>query len=289
MGHLGDIYSRELRRRISLSRPSRERYGQIAGAYLSWLDGSEPTRESALDYLADRSDRGYAAKSCELFTHVVRDFHRTVLGENLGLKVKRSKPLPPYYPWSSVERVLAQAERGLRGHSPERRERNYDACAFLAFTGCRRSELLALRVRNVDFERGLIHIRNAKGRKDRSIPMFERAVVPLRRRSKGKTGSILVFETFTARSLYRAVTMLAGRAGVETFTPHSFRHAFATDLVHSGAPLDHVQRLMGHESLETTQLYLGLTVGDLRETVALLGGGVADSIVPEEDQGRCQL
>jgi len=78
---------------------------------------------------------------------------------------------------------------------------------------------------------------------------------------------------FRERNLYRMVTGLARRAGVDAFTPHSFRHAFATDLVHRGVPLDKVMRLMGHESLETTQLYLGLTAGDLRDAIARLGGG----------------
>ncbi len=282
MGHLGDIYSLELRRR-DIERSTRDRYGQIVTAYLASLNGHAPTRETALDYLADLKDRGYADKSYKLYGHVLRDFHRIEMGQDLRLKLKKVRTLPPNVPWPSVERVLAQAERGLRGHSPERRERSHDACAFLAFTGCRRSELLALRVRNVDFERSLIHIRNAKGKKDRSLPMVERVIVPLRHRCKGKAGSALVFETFNERSIYRMVTGLARRAGVEMFTPHSFRHAFATDLVHRGVPLDKVMRLMGHESLETTQLYLGLTVGDLRGAIALLGGGMTGPVVEEED------
>lgn len=188
-----ELYTRELRRR-DIERSTRDRYAQISGAYLASLNGRAPTRETALDYLADLIDLGRSDRTYKLHGHVLRDFHRTVLGQDLRLKLKRVKTLPPYVPWSSVERVLAQAERGLRGHSLERRERNYDACAFMAFTGCRRSELLALKVRDVDFERGLIHIRGAKGKKDRSLPTFERVIVPLRRRCKGKPGSALVFD-----------------------------------------------------------------------------------------------
>ena len=53
-------------------------------------------------------------------------------------------------------------------------------------------------------------------------------------------GSALVFETFTARDLDHAVTTLAHRAGVDAVTPHSFRHAFATGLVHRGVQLEAV-------------------------------------------------
>ena len=287
MRDLEDIYARELRRRGSLSRTSRVKYCTIVAAYLASLEGAEPTKERALDWIADLKDRGYADKSYEFYAHVVGNFHRTVLREELELKVRRAKTLPPYFPWASVERILAQAERGLpRARSPEHRERNHDACAFLAFTGCRSGELQALRRRDVDFDGELIHVRGGKGNKDRALPMHERAVLPLRRACKGKSASARVFDSFGARKLYDMVTRLAAAAGVDAFSPHAFRHAFCTELVARNVPLDRVQRLMGHENLDSTARYLGLNASHLREAIDVLGGGTVPVVEEEEERSH---
>ena len=81
------------------------------------------------------------------------------------------------------------------------------------------------------------------------------------------------------RSLYGVVHNLARKAGLEGFHPHSLRHAFATRLMERGANIRNVQKLLGHESIETTAQYLDVTARHLEETVALLDG-TAPTLLP---------
>ena len=249
---------------------TRDRYWQIACSYRAWLGDRSPDAPSAKEYIAHLRDRGYAQRSVLLYYHALRLFLE-FLGQPLRLKMRKPKSLPPYYDQGDIEALIAQAERGLRAHTPEQRRRNTAIVVTLAFTGLRRGELLALRVADVDFERRVIRVREGKGQKDRAVPMHDRIVIPLRGQCEGKGAQGLVFP-LSPRSLYGVVHNLARKAGLEGFHPHSLRHAFATRLMERGANIRNVQKLLGHESIETTAQYLDVTARHLEETVALLDG-----------------
>ena len=119
------LYTRALSRR-DLEISTRDRYSQILAAYQVWLNGTAPATETALDYLAELRGRGYQATSVQLYYHVIRQFH-DFLGQKVTLKLKKARRLPRYHPAADIERILAQAERGLDHwtHNPARRKRNY--------------------------------------------------------------------------------------------------------------------------------------------------------------------
>jgi len=192
------------------------------------------------------------------------------LGQEINLRLRKPRRLPPYLDRGDFERLLAQAERGLRGQKAWQKQRNKALILTLAYTGMRKGELLRLQVGDIDFERRVILIRQGKGRKDRVIPMVDRIVVPLRSQCNGRSAQGKVFEGLNARSTYRVVTSLARACGLDRLHPHSLRHYFATQLVERGANLRDVQMLLGHESLETTAVYLDVSAQRLAEAVALL-------------------
>ena len=68
------------------------------------------------------------------------------------------------------------------------------------------------------------------------------------------------------RTVHRLVVQAARNAGLENVTPHSVRHSFATHMLEGGASLNVLQELLGHESLLTTQRYLKVTPGHLRDS-----------------------
>ena len=68
------------------------------------------------------------------------------------------------------------------------------------------------------------------------------------------------------RTVHRLVVQAARQAGLENVTPHSVRHSFATHMLEGGAALNVLQELLGHESLLTTQKYLKITPGHLRDS-----------------------
>ncbi len=130
--------------------------------------------------------------------------------------------------------------------------------------------MLKLLVGDVDFNRRTILIRQGKGNKDRVIPMAERIIAPLREQCTGKLAQDKVFPHINASGVWRVVTRLAKACGLHGFHPHSLRHYFATQLIERGANLRDIQMLLGHESLETTSVYLDVSAQHLREAVELL-------------------
>lgn len=67
-------------------------------------------------------------------------------------------------------------------------------------------------------------------------------------------------------AIWQIVNKAKRKAGLEKpVSPHGIRHSCATHMVQAGAPLRHVQELLGHNSIETTQIYTQLTIADLKE------------------------
>jgi integrase/recombinase XerC len=140
--------------------------------------------------------------------------------------------------------------------------------------GLRVSELVGLNLDDLDFDQELVRVRG-KGRRERLCPIGEVAFhwvkcwVPLRR--PGREGEKAVFlnqrgSRLTTRSVGRLLEGHLLRAGlVNTASPHSLRHSFATHLLDCGADLRSVQELLGHRNLTTTQIYTHVTQERLLE------------------------
>ncbi len=145
-------------------------------------------------------------------------------------------------------------------------------------TGIRKAELLALTVDSVNLEEGLLHITHGKGARDRVVPLSAIAVSFLETYIKGIRPGLLrgssakaLFISQQARPLGRntldyLVAKYARLARVKKrVTPHVWRHTCATHLLKNRANLRHVQEILGHKSLVTTERYLRLTITDLKE------------------------
>lgn len=149
---------------------------------------------------------------------------------------------------------------------------------FLYGTGCRISELVNIDLQDIDFVSNIIKIRFGKGSKQRIIPLgsnlknsIESYVIQVRNnlvKSK-KTDSLLLNakgQRLTRQSIWTVINKYALENGIKDLTPHTLRHAFATHLLEGGADVRVVQELLGHSSINTTQIYTHVTVDKLRET-----------------------
>ena len=179
--------------RQELAQSTRDRYRQIAESYWRWLGGRAPTVDTALDFIAGLRVQGYRQNSRNVYIHVVRSFHG-LLGQKVPLKAKKERLLPDHHEMSDIERLLVQAQKGLRGQTWKVRCRNYALIATMAFTGLRRGEAMGLRVRDLDFGQRFVRVRVGKGNKGRVVPMIDRLVVPLREQVSDKPSSASVFE-----------------------------------------------------------------------------------------------
>ena len=145
-------------------------------------------------------------------------------------------------------------------------------------TGMRRTEARLLKVEDIDKERMVIHIRNAKGRRDRDIPLTLKLHKALRQYYQWKNPRVYLFpsardysgeeQPVSAKTIWHACCMAAKRAGItKNIGPQSLRHSYATHLVEAGTDLRTIQVLLGHVRLEHTLIYLHLSRRHLQATV----------------------
>ncbi len=145
--------------------------------------------------------------------------------------------------------------------------------------GLRRAELCNLELPDFNTERRTIHVRRGKGRKDRMVPVGERAVqwvekylAEARPRLCLDTHTPAVFLTsyggpFNPDVLSRMVSAMLAKAGFSG-SCHLLRHTCATHMLEGGADIRYIQQLLGHESLETTAIYTEVNIKQLQEVHA---------------------
>ncbi|MBM3934882.1 MAG: site-specific tyrosine recombinase XerD [SAR202 cluster bacterium] len=147
---------------------------------------------------------------------------------------------------------------------------------LLYATGIRVSELVALNIQDVDLQQSFVRC-YGKGAKERLIPIHSHAVDVVKSYiiegrpmiANGRSGPTLFLnhrgERLTRQGFWLILRGLARKAGIQRkITPHTLRHSFATHLLRGGAPLRHVQELLGHASITTTQVYTHLTSEHVR-------------------------
>jgi len=157
-------------------------------------------------------------------------------------------------------------------------KRDHAILEILYATGIRKEELRALKVGDLNLDEGLLRITLGKGGRDRVVPLGTMAVVALRTYlSRGRPELLRSSATDHLLLSYRGhpidphtlgalVKQHARAAGIrKSVTPHVWRHTCATHLIQNHASLRHVQDLLGHQSLTTTERYLRLTITDLKE------------------------
>lgn len=212
----------------------------------------------------------------------LRSFFRYLAKQNLLLYnpaselelPKLEKRLPKHVlSAAEAERVLNQAEVG-----DALGVRDRAILETLYSTGMRRSELIGLKLYDLDTERGTIMVRQGKGKKDRMIPIGERAVVWIEKYLADVRPSLVVDpaegilfltnlgQAFTPNRLTQLVRqyVIAAELG-KTGACHLFRHTMATLMLEHGADIRFIQAMLGHAELTTTQIYTQVSIRKLKE------------------------
>ena len=148
-------------------------------------------------------------------------------------------------------------------------------------TGIRRTELAHLSIRDVDFERRTVFVRQGKGRRDRLVPIGERALEWVQRYLDEARPELVMppdpshlFLSSTGDPLApdrrtRIVRSHIERANVgKSGSCHLFRHAMATAMLDNGADIRHIQEILGHAELSTTQIYTRVSIATLQRVHA---------------------
>ncbi|MFC2048858.1 site-specific tyrosine recombinase/integron integrase [Elusimicrobiota bacterium] len=149
--------------------------------------------------------------------------------------------------------------------------RNKLIVEMLYATGMRVSELVNLKMEDIDFKEGWIRVLG-KGLKERFVPAgkmlldslktycFEKSFVPNSFVFTGSKGKHISRER-----IWKIVKLYSTKAGLDRITPHTLRHSFATHLLENGADLRSIQELLGHANIDTTQIYTHINKKNKKE------------------------
>jgi site-specific recombinase XerD len=242
----------------------------------------EAVREEVLwAYLRAEAARGLAPATIRVEAVALRAFFRwlhrrgeILLDPAAELTLRQAPPVLGFIPSTSQVQALLDAcdvatYRGMRDRA---------ILELLYGSGLRLGEVRNLDVADVDLASRRALIRDAKGRKDRMVPLTEAAGEALRRyleRARPPSEQPVLFASATTGGRFeptswraRALRTLLDEAGLpRALTPHRLRHACAVHLLEAGASVRHIQKLLGHASAATTQRYLDLGVESVRRAV----------------------
>jgi len=253
------------------------------------IEGVTPSQDDLKAAVLRMREKGLKATGCN---SAIRAINTYVHWANAGSEVKCSPACkhPKIAQLKEPQLVLPafteQQIRLLVAWKPEGKyqQRLHLLIMFLLDTGCRITEALTLHVADIDFENLLVTL-DGKGRKQRVVPFsFELRKAMFRHfKESNRAPDHLLFANSTQtklgrRNVLRDVKLRCKKLG---FAPpcrtlHSFRHTFAVNYLRRGGSVFHLQKVLGHSTLEMTRRYANLVTADLQavhERVSLLSRG----------------
>jgi len=206
----------------------------------------------------------YSIKTQNQIINAVKFYYEQVLGiEKKKYWIERprkEKKLPVIISEDDVVRLLVAAQN----------LKHQCIIAMMYSAGLRRSEVLNLKVADVDVDRFQVFIRGGKGKKDRVSLLSHRLVIALEKYYQKYEPKVYLFEgqnggQYSAASVGKIVSRAREKAGIKKLiSPHVLRHSFATHLLDKGVDIRYIQELLGHESLNTTEIYTHVSKRDLQ-------------------------
>jgi site-specific recombinase XerD len=232
--------------------------------YYSDLEIDKVNRDDIQMYLLYLIDSGYSDSMQNQAINAIKFFYENILGHPRTIykaeRPKREKKLPTVLSLNEVRSILSQVEN----------VKHKTILVVIYSSGLRISELLNLKINDIDSKRMLVHIKGSKGRKDRYVILSEVALKMLRKYYKEYKPKIWLFEgangsqysTTSCRAILRRAVKNAGIK--KHVTLHTLRHSFATHLLENGTDLRYIQSLLGHSSSRVTEIYTHVSQAHLR-------------------------
>lgn len=232
--------------------------------FQSFLRGQKPTPDLAREFLSQYQGKA-STYSLYKYSCVLRGFFDWY-GHEYNVKLPTDRPLPPYIAHSTV-----MAFREAMFTKPRHREtipRDVMIVDVAYGSGLRRKELANLYIRDLALDEGFLVVRKGKHRKDRVVYLPPWLTEKLRCFLDDARLDRKVFGISAARISAMMVTY-SEHSGLK-LKPHDLRHGYATRLAENGVPIRVIQELLGHASVDTTQVYTSFTDRAMREAVQTL-------------------
>jgi integrase/recombinase XerD len=285
-----DAYCRWAREERGLSEASITGRRQFATGFLRWFGASNRQLSSLrihdIDaYLADGAKRGWKRVSVYDVAQALRAFFRYGAAEGFspaqlpalirGPRLYAQEGLPQGPQWTDVERLFAT----LDPRCPKD-VRDRPILMLFTFYGLRRSEVVRLRLEDIDWEHDLLHVSRAKGGGRQTYPLsasLGNAFLQYLKTVRPASNERALFLTFTSPprpasidTLYYPVAKRLRALGVELphLGPHCLRHACATHLLAKGVSMKIIADQLGHHGVRATRTYAKVDLAQLREVGA---------------------
>ncbi len=197
--------------------------------------------------------------------NALRLYYEEVRGLKIFFKLKKAreeKKLPEILSIKEVKALIASIENI-----------KHKCMLALAYSsGLRVSEVSKLKLKDIDFDRNAIHIVSSKGNKDRYTPLSKNMHTLLSGYIQKFQPHYWLFESWTSerhiskRTIQKVFEKAKEKAGIKKdVSVHSLRHSFATHLLGSGVDIRYIQVLLGHQSIQTTEIYTHIAINNLEK------------------------
>ncbi len=262
--------NKELRLR-NYSRKTIKSYKSCIVSFLQYLHPRHPkdiTSDEIRTYLLHLiDDKKFSAGTVNQVFNALRFYYVEMLKTTYKIgeihRPKKEKKLPDILDEDEVIRIF-QSVKNLK----------HRIMLMMTYaSGLRASEVVNLRIEDVDVKRELIHIRGAKGKKDRYTPLSEALLKPLhiywQASNLGKSGWLFPSGNkddihLSVRSIQAVFERAVHSAGIgKSVSMHTLRHTYATHLLEHGYDIRYIQKLLGHSSLKTTEIYTHVSKKDI--------------------------
>lgn len=216
------------------------------------------------EYLLKKQGRGQSSQTINLYLNAIKYFYREIFKNNIPIEIKFAKvsnKLPVVLSKDEIEKIINSINN-----------KKHKLLVALSYgAGLRVSETINLKIKDVDLGELTIHLKGAKGNKDRITIFPERIKSDLAEIMVLRDKNDFVFASerggrLTERSAQMIFENALKKCHInKEATFHSLRHSFATHLLENGVDVRYVQELLGHANIRTTQIYTKVTNPSLKK------------------------
>ena len=172
--------------------------------------------------------------------------------------IKREKKLPVILSKKEIESLISSTKNV-----------NHRLIIQIGYSaGLRISEIINLKWQDIDFDRNLIHLKRAKGKKDRIVMLSLKVKESLMNLTPNKEGYVFLTNRdgkYTQRTIQKIIENAATKVGIrKSISPHTLRHSFATHLLENGTDIRYIRDLLGHSDISTTLIYTKVSNKNIR-------------------------
>jgi site-specific recombinase XerD len=232
--------------------------------YFSKKDPAELNHEDIFRYVEHKiKDKQISFSTQKGIIGAIKLFYKHIYNKNIKIDYiypdRREHKLPKVLSAGDIKKVLGSIDN----------LKHRTLISTIYSSGMRISEVLNLKISDIDSKRMMVRIENSKGNRDREVMLSENLLILLREYYKAYKPKKYIFEgqgggKYTARSAEQVFKKALRNAKInKEASLHTLRHSYATHLIEQGIDIRIVQELLGHKNIKTTQIYTHIT--DIRK------------------------